>query len=556
MDDKHNKLKRRPSTASSSIGPRGRIDKKRGTRRRKKRHRQFHSKQLADRETSWFRSYDYTYNAIYYYDETNQESEEISHWERPDELETEDYLAEEWETTLDPTTSHYFFTSRLWPRVVVWHVPKDVDWKRKAHVERVKLRWSVASQIMEDMICVLETVDSSNLRFWPHDEKEEKRQLGVSWETREGREELKRKEREVVVVESIEEEEGEGSDTDEAGIHAEEDEEEVTSVLVSVSDGEEDEGGEEKKKEKEEEATTGAAAATDPAMAAAAAVSTEDASTTKTQENVLLDWVLEINDKDEKMTDEWKSRLIGCGEVYELNEKQTLLDIVEAMVLMVEEIVGSEMEKERRREEKQREERERIEEEQRKREEGEEEEKRTTNTEKNDVVDPAEKEAADEKEKEEEEEKDEEEEEELEQLQQQQREAMEIKKDLDDAVLSSLWATMSTHDQHTTRRQRLRSGAQAMVHVTMSHSHHALREARNMAQYHQRLGTLWMKHEQEHRMSEVTQCLEDILETVMWQHEQWESKRTVDEREKYFCTLVDQYMVRGYGENYEGRAVR
>ena len=552
MDDKHNKLKRRPSTASSSIGPRGRIDKKRGTRRRKKRHRQFHSKQLADRETSWFQSYDYTYNAIYYYDETNQESEEISHWERPDELEMEDYLAEEWETTLDPTTSHYFFTSRLWPRVVVWHVPKDVDWKRKAHVERVELRWSVASQIMEDMICVLETVDSSKLRFWPHDEKEEKRQLGVSWETREGRAELKRMEREVVVVvvESIEEEEGEGSDTDEAGIHAEEDKEEVTSVLVSVSDGEEDEGGEEKKEEEEEEeATTGAAAA---------AVSTEDASISKTRENVLLDWVLEINDKDEMMTDEWKSRLIGCGEVYELNEKQTLLDIVEAMVLMVEEIIGSEMEKERRKEEKEREERERIEEEQRKREEGEEgeeEEKGTTNTEKNDVVDPAEKvssEAADEKHKEDEDEK----QEELEQLQQQQSEATEKKKDLDDAVLSSLWATMSTHDQHTTRRQRLRSGAQAMIHVTMSHSHHALREARNMAQYHQRLGTLWMKHEQEHRMSEVTQCLENILETVIWQHEQWESKRTVHEREKYFCTLVDQYMVRGYGENYEGRAVR
>ena len=62
--------------------------------------------QFTDRETTFFKAYDYTHNAIYYYDENNSD-ETISHWERPEELLHETYLDKEWDVTLDPTTSHY-----------------------------------------------------------------------------------------------------------------------------------------------------------------------------------------------------------------------------------------------------------------------------------------------------------------------------------------------------------------------------------------------------------------------------------------------------------------
>ena len=40
----------------------------------------------------------------------------------------------------------------------------------------------------------------------------------------------------------------------------------------------------------------------------------------------------------------------------------------------------------------------------------------------------------------------------------------------------------------------------------------------------------------------------------MYQHEQWDGKETRLKRKEYFDNLQDQYMVRGYGENYYGRA--
>ena len=45
-----------------------------------------------------------------------------------------------------------FFTSRLWPNLITWHVPKDVDKKRLAHLERKSIRKFASEAIIEDMI--------------------------------------------------------------------------------------------------------------------------------------------------------------------------------------------------------------------------------------------------------------------------------------------------------------------------------------------------------------------------------------------------------------------
>lgn len=65
---------------------------------------------------------------------------------------------------------------------------------------------------------------------------------------------------------------------------------------------------------------------------------------------------------------------------------------------------------------------------------------------------------------------------------------------------------------------------------------------------------LWKKKEIQNNEQTIKQFLNDTINTVMYQHEQWDGKETRLKRKEYFDNLQDQYMVRGYGENYYGRA--
>ena len=516
------------SHGSRTSGPRGRLQNKRGLRKRKRRHRKFHHQSLQHRETSWFQAYDYIHNSIYFYDENDQSPEEISHWERPNELLSEEYLTKEWDITLDPTTSHYFFTSRYWVNLVVWHVPRDIDFKRFAHLERKRLRLRVATNVVEEMISTLENLNNSRITFWPHNTGQENHQLEVSWNTRSNRGgDINVVEGEILYLKLKAEEENEDDvkDEDEASTNDTDDEDEETSVFVSVA-GEIDE---------HKEITIEGIFKGQSAMNIEAEEENE-AITNKPL--AFLEWVITTSPQG---TDNVDINITGSGEEYETREHSYLKDIVEAMVCAIEEMMEKEAKRVMRLEEEQKElEIQRVQEEQLKLQEKEGEgqgdlphkDNSTLNVAAIDTADTADTANVDDN-----------------------TQGKDWKKrDADNALLSALWVSMSHNDHKGSRKSRLRSVAQAITYASISHLEGIPPEFECMSAYHHHLGTMWKQRDDEQREVKTKLFLNDMVNTLIYQHEKWDGNQARQERAMYFEALLDQYMVRSYGENYMGRA--
>ncbi len=102
-------------------------------------------------------------------------------WQRPSELVSAEHLALEWDTTLDPISSHYYFSSRIWPSVVLWRVPNGVDAKRIAHLERKSVRKIAAQTVINNIIVALEHVDADGIFYPPSTKEWADRELLRSW---------------------------------------------------------------------------------------------------------------------------------------------------------------------------------------------------------------------------------------------------------------------------------------------------------------------------------------------------------------------------------------
>ena len=452
------------SQHSSNTGPRGRINNsKRGLRKRRKRHRKFHQSQFTDRETTFFKAYDYTHNAIYYYDENNPD-QTISHWERPEELLHESYLDKEWDVTLDPTTSHYFYTSRLWPQLVVWHVPNGIDKKRKAHLERKQLRLTVASAIVEDMIVTLENVQNQQVIFWPCDKTEENYQLNESWNGLKDRIEIAEKDNygnggidnssnEIISITA--------SET--LNENNEEELDDETSLLISVPEEEEAEIEEKEMDPPDSKGTEDVINPTIENQSNHANNITSNNTANTIPPLKLLDWVFGTEESND---------------AYETREETCVTDIVEAILRTLEVKEQVDQKKQQILDQQQIAEQEQMVEEQT------EENELLKDTASSSIIETKDDDNVNENEKEEQNVQEEEEKKE----EKKKEEKKKAKQKEDDTLHSALWVSMSNKDHTMNRKAMLRSVAQAITYASIGHLPGISLEMEWMSIYQTQLG--------------------------------------------------------------------